>query len=131
VSGSYVVLAEADAERLGCVQRLPYDLAETTAREQVVLQKAFGYHSPADVVDAMRAMPIDEKTQTIRRDPDVFLALTWLGLRQGGHLSARGGDAMAAELADLDIKLAWTLLDFDVEAEGKDESSTPTRTSTA
>jgi hypothetical protein len=130
VSGLFVVLSEPDRGRLGCPERLPVDLAETTAREQATLQQAFGYHVPEDLAHAMRAMVDDEQKKLIR-DPQVYLALTWLALRQNGHLAARRAEEMAAELDGLDIRLSWTNLDYEADAEGKDDGSTPTGTSTA
>jgi len=130
VSGLFVVLSEPDQKRLGCPERLPVDLAEITAREQATLQQAFGYHVPEDLGAAMAAMA-DRERERVVRNPQVFLALTWLALRQGGHLSARRPDEMAAELDGLDIRLSWTGIDYEADAEGKEESSTPTETSTA
>jgi hypothetical protein len=135
VSSAYLVLSELDRKKFGCTDRLRFNLLDITAREQATLQKAFGYHTPEDVADAMRKMVLVEEGHKVVRDPDVYLALTWLGLRQGDYLSARRGDEMAAELADLDIQIAYAIIDFEVDdaaddTAGKDGSSTPTRTST-
>lgn len=130
MSTSYVVLCEADRERLGAPERLPYDLMEITAGEQGAIQVAFGYHEPADIADAMRAL-VDDERNRIRVDHKLYRTLIWLGLRQAGLLAAKSEDEMAAELAGLrDIKISRTVLDFDEDAEGKDDSSTPTETST-
>lgn len=128
---SYVLLSEADQKRFGCTERLSYVLTDVTARELATLQKAFGYHTLDDVASAIRGMAVfdDEgKLTDIRKDSDLFLALTWVGLRQNGLLSAHRPDEMAAELADLDIQIAWAQLDWE-DVEGKDESSTQTGTS--
>lgn len=130
---SYVKLCEADRERLGGPEKLYYELVDITAREQATLQQEFRYHVPEDLAEAMGAM-IDRERQQIRKDPDVVLAVTWLGLRRAGVLSGRRSEEMVAELAALDVSLVRTELGFEPdegEAPGKDESSTPTKTSAA
>lgn len=131
----YVCLSEADQKRYECGPRLSVVLLDITAREQACVQVAFGYHTPEDILEAIRAMvgpeQPDENVKP-RRDANCMLALTWLGLRQNGYLKARRSEDMATELADIDIQLTRAQLDSDpVEAEGKGESadSTPTRTS--
>ena len=135
--GAYVVLSPFDREKYDCSDRLPYDLTIITAQEQATLQKVFGYHTPEDIAVAISAMVVDTEKKLVVRNPDVYLTLTWLALRQNGHLSAKRRDGMVTELSDLDIRLAQTLLDFDADEEnedeaagGKDESSTPTETLT-
>jgi len=130
----YVCLSESDQKKFGCSDRMRLDLRDTTAREQATLQRAFGYHELQDLSDALRDMfdvDGDGKVTRVRKDTDLYLAFTWLALRHNGHLDARHGDEMLAELADMDFQIAWAQLDFDVDAEGKDESSTPTEISTS
>lgn len=131
----YVCLSEADQKRYECGPRLGVVLLDITAREQACVQVAFGYHTPEDILTAVRDMFGSEQPDgnvTWHRDANCMLALTWLGLRQNGYLKARRSEDMTAELADLDIQLTRAQLDSDTDAEGKDDAddSTPTRTST-
>jgi hypothetical protein len=133
VSGLFVLLSEADQKKFGCTDRLRVELMGVTAREQATLQKEFGYHGPEDLLEALRAMfdVEDGQVTKARRDPELFLALTWLALRHNDYFTTRRPAEMAAELADLDIQIAHAVLDFEADdAEGKGESSTPTETST-
>lgn len=116
---TYVQLGEVDRERLGGPEKLYYELVDITAREQATLQQAFRYHSVDDLADAMRAMA-DEEKQRIRRDPNVYLALTWVALRQAGVLTGRRSEEMAAELADLDIRVARTQLGIEQDEADQD-----------
>lgn len=135
MSVAYVLLSEADQQRLGCPEQLRYEPTEITAREQSTLQKAFGFHTLQELFEAMRAMvALDDAGEVtkVSKNPDVFLAVAWLALRQNGHLAARRADEMATELADLDIQLSFAQLGFAAdEPEGKDGRSTPTETSTS
>lgn len=140
----YIYLSEADRERLGAPEKLLVKLADITAREQATLQQAFRYDDTAAMGDALQALleRDDQGTVTrIRRNPNLFLALTWLGLRKARVCTAAGRTEMAAELDQLDIELNKVSFEPDEDeqaaeedeqlaAEGKDSSSTPTRTST-
>lgn len=124
----YVCLSEADQKRYECGPRLSVSLLDTTAWEQATLQAVFKYHTPEDVLDALRAMlPRDENAKP-RRNPHVVLALSWLALRQNGHLKARRSDDLLTELSELQIQSSR--MQFDSDAEGKDGEvdSTPTKT---
>lgn len=127
----YVCLPEADQKRYECGPRLGVVLLDITAREQGCLQKAFDYHTPEDILQTLRLMFPREEDAKGRRDSSCMLALAWLALRQNGYLKARRSDEMTSELADVDIQLSRTQLDFDApDAEGKEADSTATRTST-
>src|SRR5690242_2528292 len=111
----YVCLSEADQKRYECGPRLSVVLLDITAREQACLQVAFGYHTPEEVLQAVREMlrPNGDEDAKPRRDSNVMLALAWLALRQNGHLSTRRSEAMTEELADLDIQVQRAQLDGD------------------
>lgn len=140
----YLILSEADRERLKCPEKLLVKLADITAREQATLQYAFRYHDTTAIAEALQALfERDDKGEVtrVRGDAELSLALAWLGLRRAGVFTARGRVEMAAELDGLDIEVNKFTTEADEEelaaeqevteaAEGKDESSTPTRTST-
>jgi hypothetical protein len=142
----YIRLSDADRERLGCPERLQVKLADITAREQATLQHAFRYHDTIAIGEAITALfetGPDGKVR-VRRDPELFLALTWIGLRRSAVFTGAGRAELAAELDGLDIQLNRVDIDADEEeeaaieeaaeateaSEGKDSGSTPTRTST-
>jgi hypothetical protein len=140
----YLILSESDRERLGAPEKLLVKLEDITAREQGTLQHAFRYDDMVAISDALSGLfeknDKDEITR-IRRNADLFLALTWLGLRNAGVFTAIGRTEMTAELDGLDIQINKVSLEPDDDetlaakeaaeaAEGKDSSSTPTRTST-
>jgi hypothetical protein len=140
----YLILSEADRERLGAPEKLLVKLENVTAREQATLQHAFRYEDTVALSEALAAMyryDAESNTTYVRRPPEPLLALAWLGLRQAGVLAAKGRTEMAGELDDLDIEV--NKLDFEEDeqekaameemeaaAAGKDSGSTPTRTST-
>lgn len=140
----YIILSESDRERLGAPEKLLVKLADITAREQATLQAAFRYDDAVaigEAIDRLFERDSDEKVTRVRRNADLFLALTWLGLRKAGVFTAIGRTAMTAELDDLDLELNKVSIEPDEDEqaaaeeeqaaeEGKDSSSTPTRTST-
>jgi hypothetical protein len=140
----YVILSEADRERLGAPEKLLVKLENVTAREQATLQHAFRYDDTVALAQATAAMysyDPDSNMSTIRLKAEPVLSMAWLGLRQSGVFTARGRTEMAAELDCLDIELNKVGFEEDEQekaareeaeaaAAGKDEGSTPTRTST-
>lgn len=139
----YIFLSESDRERLGAPEKLVVKLEDITAREQGTLQHAFRYNDMIAISEALDGLfETDDKGQIrTRRNADLFLALTWLGLRRAGVFTAIGRAEMVAELDGLDIQINRVLMEPDEEeqavvreaaaaAEGKDSGSTPTRTST-
>lgn len=140
----YIILSEADRERLGAPEKLLVKLADVTAREQGTLQHAFRYHDMVDISEALSALEEvgPDGNKRYRSNPDLFLALTWIGLRQAGVFTANGRSEMATELDGLDIQMNRLIAEPDEDEraaaeeekaaeEGKDSSSTPTRTSTS
>jgi hypothetical protein len=134
-----VTLSEADRERLQCPENMVVKLGDITAREQATLQHAFRYDDTVaigEAIDALFERDAAGELVRVRRNADLFLALAWLALRQSGVFTGRSRGEMTAELDGLDIQLNQVVLDADddekaaAQAEGKGESSTPSRTST-
>lgn len=140
----YLILSESDRERLGCPEKMNFKIDEMTAREQATIQAAFRYDDSFQLLEALNAMYSYDKetdTTTVRLSPEPMLSLAWLALRQSGVFTGKSRADMAAELDGLDIQIFKVITEQDEEelaaaaeatevAEGKDESSTPTRTST-
>jgi hypothetical protein len=124
-----IQLSDADRQRFGCPEWLPIDLSLMTLTEMEAIQKAVGFDSDQDLIDAWdRQFKNAEKT--IVYDFDAWRVLVWLGLRQAEALTAKSLDEMTTEIVDLDYQILRLRIGTEPEP-GKDQtsSSTPTTTS--
>jgi hypothetical protein len=125
-------LSDADRERFGCEEWLPVDLPSMTNREAAAIQQAYGFNDNAEIADAFNAQyQRDEDGNFVQFKPDyrALDAVVWLALRQVGALTGRARSELAAELDGLEYEVIRVRIGGDGEPEGKDESSTPDRTS--
>jgi hypothetical protein len=125
-------LSDADREKFGCDEWLDYDLAAVTNREMATLQQAFGYDDTMQLLEAFNAQWARDDEDNVTRaamNYDAWDSLVWIALRQSGALTARTRTEMATELAGLEYQVIRLRVAADAEPEGKDESSTPDKTS--
>lgn len=124
-----IQLSEADRERFGCPDWLTVDLSVMTLTEMEAVQKAVGFDSDQDLIDAWDGQ-FKREDKKLVMDFDAWRVLIWLGLRQSGALTAHGAEAMAMEITDLDCQIKRIRVEADPEP-GKDQTSsfTPMTTS--
>ena len=78
-------LTDADRERLGCPEFLPFEPGSLTNREAIELRK-LGYKTPVKFWDALRAERETDGDQVVDvvLDYVAWTALVWLALRRVG-----------------------------------------------
>jgi hypothetical protein len=124
-----IQLSEADRERFGCPDWLPIDLSLMTLTEMEAIQKAVGFDSDQDLIEAWERQ-YKNPDKKFAYDFDAWRVLVWLGLRQANSLTAKSLDEMTTEIVDLDCQILRLRIGTEPEP-GKDQTSsfTPTTTS--
>jgi hypothetical protein len=124
-----IQLSEPDRTRFGCPEWLTVDLSLTTLNEMEAIQKAVGFDSDEDLIEAWDAQ-FQKASKQILYDRDAWRVIVWLGLRNAGVFVAKTPEEMATEIVDLDCQVKRIRLEAD-PGPGKDQtsSSTPSTTS--
>lgn len=117
-------LSDEDRKRYGIEDEwIGFDIFPITVKQAIALQDA-GFHEPEELVDAWNAQfsDSDGEKPRVKLDFRVWEARVWLAVTKAG---------VAVSMADFDFDMtnARIAADLPEATEGKDDPSTPVKTS--